>query len=149
MQPRYDNSFPPLVSLGASRGPLPSYNNICLVKRSRALRGRNPTRNNQVKVRQGRVGPLVGLSRWRPFSCPLDTLPCLRKSDAAKRHALLLVSPGRSRLRGLLLSWPAANDVRLVVLHHLFTDRRQPPHHGHAADLRPTPPLDFSIPRLH
>ena len=65
-----------------SRRP-PSFRQyLRLVKRSRALRGRNPTRNSRAKVRQGRVRPLAGVSRRGPFSYPLDTLPCLQKSAA-------------------------------------------------------------------
>ncbi len=92
MQPRYYNACPPVVSLqGFPRTPA-VLQWLCLVKRSRALRGRNPTRNSQVKVRQGRVRPLAGSSRWRLFFCRLDTLRSLRKSAAAKYHALIFLA---------------------------------------------------------
>lgn len=51
-----------------SRRTLSFLQYLRLVKRSRALRGRNPTRNNQAKVRQVRVEPLAGVSRRGPFS---------------------------------------------------------------------------------
>ena len=47
---------------------------FCLVKRSRALLGSNSARNSQDKVRQGRVGPLAGVSRRGLFSAPWT--PC-------------------------------------------------------------------------
>ena len=98
MQP--PSTFPRSLSsfFKGSRQPLPFLQYLRLVKRSRALRGRNPTRNSQIKVRQGRVGPLAGTFRQGPFSCPLDTLPYLRKSNAAKHHRVILVTSGLCRL---------------------------------------------------
>jgi len=83
MQPRCYNACPPVVSLqGFPRTPA-VLQWLCLVKRSRALRGRNPTRNSQVKVRQGRVRPLVGISLtggrflapWTPCDPSENPLP--------------------------------------------------------------------------